>query len=82
MKPKQLANVLVRILGLSLCAHSLAPVLNCLLALCSAPMGYGNNYKASMGLYVLTNAVPLAAGIFLILRSRLVVEKLFKDEAE
>ena len=28
MKPKQLANVLIKILGLSLCAHSVIPILN------------------------------------------------------
>jgi hypothetical protein len=82
MKPKQLAHILVRIVGLLLGAQSVAPVLAGLLALCSAPMGYGTNYKASMGFYVLTNLAPMALGGFLIVRSRWVVAKLFADEPE
>lgn len=47
MKPKQLANLLTRILGLSLCAHSIAPIVNGLIATATAPPSYGASYSNS-----------------------------------
>ena len=92
MKPKQLANVLTRILGLSLCAHgipSLIMVAVSSIALLVQRMHDGNpngmNNYSHMSyplIYWLSPVIEFAIGIYLILRSRLIVEKLFKDEAE
>jgi multisubunit Na+/H+ antiporter MnhC subunit len=92
MKPKQLANVLTRILGLSLCAHGVPALIMVAvrsIALLVQRMHDGNpnfsNHYPYMGypmVYYITPVVEFAIGIYLILRSRLIVEKLFKDEAE
>jgi hypothetical protein len=92
MKPKQLANVLTRILGLSLCAHGLPSLLG---AIASSTvflvqrMNDGNpnivnhySYVNYPTLYWVSPAIEFAIGIYLIFRSRQLVEKLFKDEAE
>ena len=92
MKPKQLANVLTRILGLSLCAHGIPALAGVLLggiymlvqAMHDGSSNSANHYSY-MGysmFYWLSPAVEFAIGIYLIVRSRQVVEKLFKDEAE
>jgi hypothetical protein len=80
MKPKQLANVLIRILGLSMVAHSFVPILNVVAGLSSTPIWFSN--RPSLWYYLVTTLIPTAIGIFLMLKSRLIVEKLFKDEAE
>ena len=92
MKPKQLANVLTRILGISLCAHgipSLIMVAVSGIALLIQRMHDGNpnysNHYSYMGyslFYWISPVLEFAIGIYLILRSRLIVEKLFKDETE
>ena len=81
MKPKQLANVLTRILGLSLCAHSVPSVLMNVVY----GAGFANNprgYVSAMIPQLIVGLLPLAIGIFVIVRSRWVTEKLFQDEAE
>lgn len=90
MKPKQLANVLVRVLGLSLCAHAvpgvIVAVVNGAAQLIQAMHdggGYGHNSNLTLTLaYWLSSFAEFAIGLFLIFRSRLAVEKLFKDERE
>jgi multisubunit Na+/H+ antiporter MnhC subunit len=92
MKPKQLANVLTRILGLSLCAHgipSLIMVAVSGIALLVQRMHDGNpdnsnhySYMSYSMMYSLSSVFEFAIGIYLIVRSRQLVEKLFKDEAE
>jgi hypothetical protein len=82
MKPKQLANVLIKILGLSLCAHSLMPIASGFFYLLQPQSGTGYSYRANGLYYVVTGLIPAAIGIFFILQSRRVTEKLFKDEAE
>ncbi|HZL78810.1 MAG TPA: hypothetical protein VFC17_08145 [Candidatus Limnocylindrales bacterium] len=82
MKPKQLANVLIKILGLSLCAHSVIPILNGLINLLQSQPYTGYSNRAGGWFYLATSLIPTAIGIFLIVQSRLVTEKLFKDEAE
>lgn len=82
MKPKQLANVLIKILGLSLCAHSVVPILNGLINLLQSQPYTGYGYRTGGLFYLVTGLIPAAIGFFLILQSRVVTEKLFKDEAE
>ena len=82
MTPKQLANVLIKILGLSLIAHSVIPVLNGLTALLWSPPGSGGTSRAGGWFFLLTGLIPAAIGFFFILQSRLITEKLFKDGTE
>ena len=67
MKSKQLANVLIKILGLSILVHDIPGVFTVL---------YSNlpNF--------LLLAVSVALGIFLIVKSRAIAEFLFKNEDE
>ena len=81
MKPKQLANVLTRILGLSLCAHGV-PSLIMTLVYGVGFTGNGRGNFQEMFLQLVVGLLPLTVGIFLIIRSRWVIEKLFQDEAE
>ncbi|HEX7570871.1 MAG TPA: hypothetical protein VF492_10240 [Verrucomicrobiae bacterium] len=92
MKPKQLANVLIRILGLSLVVHGIPALIGVLVAgvaLLIQAMHDGNpnslNHYSYMGysmIYWLTPVVEFALGFYLIARSRQLTERLFKDEAE
>jgi hypothetical protein len=92
MKPKQLANVLVKILGLSLCAHSIPSLLGVVVSgislLLQTMYDGGSNsmnrpfYMGYSPVYWLSPVVEVAIGIYLLARSRQLVEKLFKDEAE
>ncbi len=82
MKPKQLANVLIKILGLSMCAHSVSPILNALATTLTAAPSYGSSYRTGFLYYFVAGLIPAAVGIFLILKSQLVTDNLFKDEAE
>lgn len=82
MKPKQLANVLIKILGLSLCAHSVTPILSAVISLVQTQPYTGYGYRPGGLFYLATALLPGAIGVFLILQSRVVTEKLFKDETE
>jgi len=92
MKPKQLANVLIKILGLSLCAHGIPALVGIgiggiSLLIQAMHDGSANNvnhysYLGYSLFYWLSPVVEFAIGIYLIARSRQLVEKLFKDEAE
>ena len=85
MKPKQLANVLIRILGLSLVVHSLSSLVGYVISWLQAESeNHVYNYGShSIGTSVwIYGLLPVGIGIFLMVKSRLVTEKLFKDEAE
>ncbi len=92
MKPKQLANVLIRILGLSLIIHgipALIAVLTSGLVLLIQAMHDGNansvnhvSYMSYSMIYWLSPVAEFALGFYLIARSRQLTERLFKDEAE
>ena len=79
MKPKQLANVLIKILGLSVIVQGIPAfgtgVFNLVqLKGAGSPPGYW--------VYALFSMLLVAIGIFLIIKSRAVTEFLFKDEEE
>ena len=67
MKSKQLANVLIKILGLSMLVHDIPGFLTV------AYMSLAN---------FLVLAVSAALGVFLIVKSRDIAEFLFKNEAD
>lgn len=86
MKPKQLANVLIRVLGLSMVAHSLSSLVGYVISWLETASenhvyNYGGNHSVGVAVW-LYGLLPIAMGVFLIVKSRLVTEKLFKDEAE
>ena len=80
MKTKQLANVLIKILGLSECAQSAMHCVSGLVNLIAAAGVTGRTLFLWPNF--LSGAVLAAIGIFLIMQSRAVAEFLFKDEAE
>jgi phosphate/sulfate permease len=80
MNQKQLANVLTKILGLSLCADGAMRAINGIISLIE--MGATRGIFSIWLLNSLDGLVSAAIGIFFIVRSRWLVEKLFKDETE
>ena len=68
MKSKQLANVLIKVLGLYFCLGDIPRLVSGLMA--------------NMGGYEVGNALQMALGIYLIAKSRPLAEFWFKDEAE
>jgi hypothetical protein len=83
MNQKQPANVLTKILGLSLCAHSIASVVVAIIGgLQIGGIGF-QNWSRSFPAYLLSlifSLIPFAVGVVLIVQSRWVTDKLFKDE--
>jgi hypothetical protein len=83
MNPKQLANVLVKILGLSLCAHSVASVIVAILGGLQIGTAGFQNWPRQFFPYLMSLTVsllPFAIGVYFIVQSRWVTDKLFKDE--
>lgn len=78
MKTKQLANILIKILGLSVVVHSIPTILAGLFTGFQIRGGAPNIYW----LYALTNLILPAVGVYLVLKSRDVTAFLFKDEEE
>jgi small neutral amino acid transporter SnatA (MarC family) len=82
MKSKQLANVLIKVLGLSLCAQSVmhlgTGIFNLLANINTTYTGRG--YFLWSGL--LMGLIVAAIGIYFIVRSRNIAGCLFKDEGE
>ena len=91
MNSKQLANVLIKILGLSICVHGLpASILAAIGAVSVLVHAMQNGHPTGVSFldwtypltYLIQSVVEFAAGIFLVIRSRWVVDILFKNEAE
>jgi hypothetical protein len=82
MNSKQLANVLIKILGLSIFINGGLGFFTGLLQLCQIGFS-GRSLPVAGALYTLAHAtVSLAIGIYLTLKSRQVAGFLFKGEAE
>jgi len=82
LNSRQLANVLIKMLGLLACLQSIPSVVAGLLrGLFSslAEPNRGTNVPNYSWTYAVGSAVYLVIGIWLIIRSRYVVEKVFKD---
>ena len=87
MKPKQLANVLIKILGLSVCIHGIPSfvtgfVRGFLSAVASSGSVRPGAAAGSSSAYVIGALVELALGIILILTSKALSELLLKGEDE
>jgi hypothetical protein len=81
MKSKQLANVLIKILGLSVCVHAVPALISVLL---SAFMSLGVSRGDAPILRILLSGVGVGVeaiiGVLLIVNSPKVVELLFKGQ--
>jgi uncharacterized membrane protein len=80
MKTKQLANVLIKILGLSVIVHGIPSFITGFI-----PMLQGIGSSSSKGLYWLylcASVILIVIGIYFVVKSRDVAAFLFKDEDE
>ena len=82
MKTKQLANILIKILGLSVLVHGIPSFLSGFLPLFQAIGSQGNSYTIYFWIYPLSSVVMIASGIFLVVKSRDVTAFLFNGEDE
>ncbi len=91
MKPRQLANVLIKILGLSICVHGLPAFIAAAIGAVELVIHQMQDTHQATGqlpiwtyslTYLIQSIIEFAAGIFLIVRSRWLVDMLLKDEAE
>lgn len=85
MTSKQLANVLIKVLGLSVCLQGIPGFVSGFLrglasSLHASEPARGASGSSYFWTYAVGSAVYLAVGIFLILRSGYVAEKLFGNE--
>jgi hypothetical protein len=76
MKSKQLANVLIKVLGLSLCAQSVMHFVNAMLNI------FAGSRTSFLLVNFLSGAILGAIGIFFIVKSRVIAGFLFKGEDE
>ncbi len=79
MKSKQLANVLIKILGLSVVVHSIPAIITGLFNIARAS---GRGWPGDYWFYPVSSVVLLALGVYLVAKSRCVTEFLFKGEDE
>jgi uncharacterized membrane protein YoaK (UPF0700 family) len=87
MKPKQLANVLIKILGLSICIHGIPSfvtgfVRGFLSGLSSSGTVRSTTGSGSSSTLVVGALVELVLGIILIVKSRALTDLLLKGEDE
>jgi uncharacterized membrane protein HdeD (DUF308 family) len=80
MNQKQLADVLIKILGLSSCVQGVMHIASGIFSLLEMLSNRGNVGNYFLWVNILTGLILAAIGVFFILQSRLVSDKLFKDE--
>jgi multisubunit Na+/H+ antiporter MnhC subunit len=82
MKTKQLANILIKILGLSVVAHGIPSVISGVFNIARASKAYGSPNVYDFWAYPISSVILLAIGVYLIVKSRDVTALLFKEEDE
>ncbi len=80
MNGKELANVLCKLLGLSLCVHAVGPIITVLFDLTRDQSAFPSSSR--LNAYAVSTLLSVAVGVFLILKSRCVTELLFKGDAK
>lgn len=88
MKPRPLANVLIKILGLSMCAHGITPAIQLFLQIFGSDLwmqlsriNMSSAMSGNIQPYLFfANLIPVAVGIVLIVFSRSIAAFLFSDE--
>jgi hypothetical protein len=82
--PKQLANVLIKLLGLSLCAHSVPTLIQIITSMIIEHRRYspsmGSNWPSLNWTSLVYFVTPLAIGIWLIVYSQQITGWLFKKD--
>ena len=78
MKKKQLADVLIKVLGLSVVVHAIPQVLSGLITIMRVPRGASGDYW----FYPVASVMTLVIGICLIFQSRAIVRYLFEGDDE
>jgi hypothetical protein len=83
MKSKQLANVLIKIIGLYVCLCAIPSFTAGILAAFSfgATLGWGEKVF-NLAAYAIGDVVQAVVGVFLIIKSRKLAEFWFKNEEE
>jgi len=81
MKSKQLANVLIKILGLSVLVQSIQGIITDLFMMVRTS-ARGVSGQGELSFYALSIAVMAAVGICLIVKSRCLADFLLKNEDE
>jgi hypothetical protein len=83
MKSKQLANVLIKMIGLYVCLCSIPGFVSGILLIFSSAMGVGWSEKLfSMASYAIGDVMQAVVGVFLIVKSRKIAEFWFKGDDE
>jgi hypothetical protein len=82
MKSKQLANVLIKIIGLYVCLCAIPGLVSGVLAFFAFDMGGKNERILSALSYSIGDAVQVLVGVFLIIKSRKLSDFWFKNEDE
>jgi hypothetical protein len=82
MKSKQLANVLIKIIGLYVCLCAIPGLATGVLAAFAFHMGGTSDRLSSAFSYSIGDTVQAVVGIFLIIKSRKLAEFWFKNEDE
>ena len=82
MSQKQLANVLIKILGLSLCVYSITPIATGIVDLFAnlLRLVQYNVHSNTWSYPMMTGLLSAVIGIYLIVRSHFIADKLFKDK--
>ena len=82
MNQKQLANVLIKILGLSMCVYGITPIATGIMDLFANLLQlvqynvHSNTWSSPM----MTGLLSAVIGVYLIIRSRSIAGTLFKNE--
>ena len=82
MKSKQLANVLIKIIGLYICLLAIPSVLSGILAIFTTHMGGTSERLNGVISYSIGAAVQIVVGAILMIKSRELAEFWFKNEDE
>jgi hypothetical protein len=85
MNQKQLTNVLVKVLGLSFCVEGIIRAVYVIISLINTAVQTRGNSGTIQYMWVdnvMSALASVTIGVFFIVRSRWVVEKIFKGEEE
>jgi len=83
MKSKQLANVLIKILGLYICLCAIPSIISGILLVFTSTMGVSwGQILMRQGAFAIGEAVQAVVGVFIIRKSRKIAELWFKNDDE
>jgi hypothetical protein len=83
MKSKQLANVLIKTIGLYICLLAIPGFVSGILLVFSSALHVSwSDYLFRMATYAVGDVVQAAVGVFIIIKSRKIAEFWFKNDDE